>query len=59
MPGSERRREIRRRRTRRRKTANYIARVKKGSMEKAEAIRKLKALTPGADVVIDREGFAK
>lgn len=58
MPsGIERRREIRRLRTRRKKTANMIARVKAGKMDKAEAIRKLKRLTPGADVVIEREGW--
>jgi hypothetical protein len=58
MPsGIERRREIRRLRTRRKKTANMIARVKAGKMDKAEAIRKLKKLTPGADVVIEREGW--
>lgn len=58
MPsGIERRREIRRRRTRRKKTANLIARVKAGTMEKVEAIRKLRRLTTGAEVVIDREGW--
>ena len=58
MPsGIERRREIRRLRTRRKKTANMISRVKAGKMDKAEAIRKLKKLTPGADVVIEREGW--
>ena len=55
--GIERRREIRRLRTRRKKTAKLIARVKAGSMDKSEAIRKLRQLTPGADVVIDREGW--
>ena len=58
MPsGIERRREIRRLRSRRKKTANMIARVKAGKMDKSEAIRKLKMLTPGADVVIEREGW--
>ena len=58
MPsGIERVREIKRLRTRRKKTANIIQRVKKGTMEKAEAIRKLRALTPGADVIIEREGW--
>ena len=55
--GIERRREIRRLRTRRKKTANLVARVKAGTMDKAEAIRKLRMLTPGANVVIDREGW--
>lgn len=58
MPaGIERRREIRRRRTRRRKTQQMIARVKAGSLSKAEAARKLRQMTPGADVVIAREGW--
>jgi len=58
MPsGIERRREIRRRRTRRKKTIKLVARVKAGTMDKVEAIRKLRKLTPGADVVIAREGW--
>jgi hypothetical protein len=57
MAGTERRREIRRRRTRRKKTAQMIARVKAGSLSKTEAVRKLRNLTPGADVVIVREGW--
>ena len=48
MPsGIERVREIRRLRSRRKKTAKLIARVKAGSMDKTEAIRKLRKLTPG------------
>ncbi len=58
MAGIERVREIRRLRARRKKTAKLIARVKAGSMNKDEAIRKLRRLTPGADVVIAREGWA-
>jgi len=58
MPsGIERVREIKRLRTRRKKTAKLIARVNAGSIEKAEAIRKLRKLTPGADVIIAREGW--
>jgi len=58
MPaGIERRREIRRRRTRRKKTAQMIARVKAGTMNKAEAARKLRQMTSGAHVVIAREGW--
>ena len=57
MAGIERVREIRRLRTRRKKTAQLIARAKKGTMEKAEACRKLRRLTPGADVIIAREGL--
>lgn len=55
--GIERRREIRRLRTRRDKTAKIIARVKAGKLDQAEAIRKLRKLTPGADVIIAREGW--
>lgn len=56
MPsGIERRREIRRRRTRRKKTANLLARAKAGTMDKAEVVRKLRRLTPGADILIKRE----
>lgn len=59
MPaGIERRREIRRLRTRRKKTRNLIKRVKEGSMDKTEAARKLRRLTPGSEVVIAREGWA-
>lgn len=56
--GIERVREIRRLRSRRKKTSKLIARVKAGTMDKAEAIRKLRRLTPGADVIIKREGWA-
>lgn len=59
MPGGiERVREIKRLRTRRKKTANLIARAKAGTMDKAEVCRKLKRLTPGAEVIIKREGLA-
>lgn len=57
MPGTERRREISRLRIRRKKTAKLLSRVKAGTMEKAEAARKLRRMTPGADVVIKREGL--
>ncbi len=59
MPsGIERVREIRRLRTRRKKTAKLVARVKAGTMDKTEAMRKLRRLTPGAEVIIAREGWA-
>ncbi|MAI30773.1 MAG: hypothetical protein CMM07_03765 [Rhodopirellula sp.] len=58
MAGIERVREIRRLRTRRKKTAKLIARAKAGTMDKAEAARKLRRLTPGADIIIAREGLA-
>ncbi|MEM6469298.1 MAG: DUF6800 family protein [Planctomycetota bacterium] len=58
MPsGIERVREIRRLRTRKKKVAKLIARAKAGSMEKSEVARKLRQLTPGADVIIAREGL--
>lgn len=58
MAGTERRREISRLRARRKKTINLLQRVKAGTMEKEEAARKLRRLTPGADVIIKREGLA-
>lgn len=58
MPsGIERVREIKRLRTRRKKVAKLIARAKAGSMDKAEVARKLRRMTPGADVIIKREGL--
>jgi len=57
MAGTERRREIRRLRTRRKKTAKLVQRAHAGSMDKSEVARKLRALTPGADVVLEREGL--
>jgi len=57
MAGIERVREIRRLRTRRKKTAMLISRVKAGTMEKTEAARKLRRLTPGAETIIAREGW--
>ncbi len=57
MAGIERVREIRRLRTRRKKTIKLIARVKAGTMDKAEAMRKLRKMTPGASVIIAREGW--
>lgn len=58
MAGTERRREVRRLRTRRKKTLNLLQRVKAGTMEKAEAARKLRRMTPGAEIIIAREGLA-
>ena len=58
MPsGIERVREIKRLRTRRKKVPKLIARAKAGTMEKTEVIRKLRRMTPGADVIIEREGL--
>ncbi len=58
MAGIERIREIKRLRTRRKKTQYLIDRAKKGTMDKAEVVRKLRQMTPGADVIIKREGLA-
>ena len=59
MPsGIERVREIKRLRTRRKKVAKLLARAKAGSMDKSEVCRKLRRLTPGAEVIIAREGLA-
>ena len=58
MPsGIERVREIKRLRTRRKKVAKLLARAKAGTMDKSEVIRKLRRMTPGADVIIEREGL--
>jgi hypothetical protein len=58
MPsGIERVREIRRRRTRRKKVVKLLARAKAGTMEKSEVIRKLRRMTTGAEVIIEREGL--
>jgi hypothetical protein len=53
MAGSERKREIRRRRTRRQKLVKLRLRAAKGGPnDKVEVARKLRRLTPGADVII-------
>ncbi|WP_153555595.1 DUF6800 family protein [Roseimaritima sediminicola] len=57
MAGTERRRELRRRRQRVVKTRKILDRVKKGSMSKDTAARKLRRMTTGADVIIQREGL--
>lgn len=55
MAGIERVREIRRLRSRRKKVRLLIERAKKGTMDKSEVVRKLRRMTPGADVIIARE----
>ncbi len=53
MPGSERRRELRRRRHRKQKVAHYKSRLEKASnSEKAVIAEKLRNLTPGAETLI-------
>jgi hypothetical protein len=58
MAGTERQREIRRLRSRRKKTKMLIEKAKKATPAvKTEIVRKLRMLTPGADVIIQREGL--
>ncbi len=58
MAGTERQRELRRRRTRAKKTQALLAKAKKSNAAaKAVIARKLRMLTPGADVIIAREGL--
>lgn len=53
MPGSERQREIRRRRKRLKAVAHLKSRLGKATTsEKGEIARKLRAMTPGAEVLI-------
>lgn len=53
MPGSERQREIRRRRKRRKSVAELKASLPKASAsDKVEIVRKLRGMTPGAEVLI-------
>jgi hypothetical protein len=56
--GTERQRELRRLRTRLRKTKMILAKAEKATAaEKTELVRKLRRLTPGADVIIKRVGL--
>ncbi len=58
MAGTERQRELRRLRTRRKKTQLILAKARKANPAvKADLARKLRLLTPGADVIIAREGL--
>lgn len=55
MAGSERSRELRRRRKRREKVAHLKKRVDAASpSEKQEIVRKLREMTPGAEVIISK-----
>ncbi len=58
MAGTERRRELRRRRQRVAKTRNLLDRAKKGTIDKAVVVRKLRRMSSGADVIIAREKLA-
>lgn len=58
MAGTQRQRELRRLRTRRKKTRQIIAKAKQANpAAKIDLARKLRMLTPGADVIIQREGL--
>ena len=60
MPGSERRRELRRRRHRKKKVAKIKQRAEKASAsEKEVLVNKLRNLTPGADQIIAELKLAK
>lgn len=60
MPGSERRRELRRRRKRRETVAQFAKRIPKASnSEKVEIARKLREMTPGAEELIARWELAE
>ena len=58
MPGSERRRELRRRRHRKHKLNHFKQRLKNASASEKEVIAtKLRKLTPGAEVLIESFGL--
>ena len=60
MAGSERRRELRRRRHRNSKVPKLIKRAENASATDKKVIAdKLRALTPGAEVIIERLELAK
>lgn len=52
MPGSERRRELRRRRHRKKQVARLLKRAENDSSAKVAVAEKLRKLTPGAEVLI-------
>lgn len=58
MAGTERQREIRRRRTRRVKLAYLAKKAEKATPEEKLVIAaKLRRMTPGADILIERMGL--
>ncbi len=60
MPCSERRKEIKRRRHRRKKSALFVKKLPNATVsEKATIAEKLRAMTPGGQVVIDQWGLEK
>ena len=55
MPSSERRRELKRRRHRRKKISQFARRLDKATVsEKGTIAEKLRAMTPGSEVIIER-----
>jgi len=55
VPSNERRKELKRRRHRRKKDAQFARRLDKATVSERGAIaEKLRALTPGAQEIIDR-----
>ena len=60
MPGSERKRELRRRRHRRKKMPKLKARAEKATASDKKIIAaKIRSLTPGADIIIEALGLEK
>ena len=60
MPGSERKRELRRRRHRRGKVAKLKVRAEKAAgSEKKVIADKLRGLTPGCNIIIKELGLEK
>ncbi len=60
MSCSERKKEIRRRRHRREKKAHFAKKLKNATVSETAAIAdKLRALTPGAQTIIDRLDLEK
>lgn len=60
MPASERQREIRRRRKRRQGVQALKKRLEKATAsEKIEIARKLRGMTPGAELLIEQWGLTK
>lgn len=58
MPSFERRKELKRRRHRRKKLSQFAKRLEKATVSEKQAIaEKVRALTPGAEVVIENWGL--
>ena len=60
MPASERRKELKRRRHRRKKVGQFARKLEKATVsERAVIAEKLRALTPGGQVIIENWGLEK